>query len=132
MDRLLCGDVGFGKTEVAIRAAFKCVMNGKQCAVLVPTTILAWQHYQTVPAADGGVSRCAWSCSPGSVPPSSRRRLSRISAGARWTLSSAPTGVIQKDVQFKDLGLAIIDEEQRFGVAHKERFKEMFAHAWMC
>ncbi len=126
MDRLLCGDVGFGKTEVAIRAAFKCVMDSKQCAVLVPTTILAWQHYQTFLQPDGGVPGQAWNCSPASVPPSSRSRCSRSCAGARWTSSSAPTGWSRRTCNSRTWGCAIIDEEQRFGVAHKERFKEMF------
>ena len=93
MDRLLCGDVGFGKTEVALRAAFKCVMDGKQCAVLVPTTILAWQHYQTFRAADGGVSRCSVELlSRFRTPKQQEEIVQDTPAGARWTLSSAPTG----------------------------------------
>ena len=125
MDRLLCGDVGFGKTEVAIRAAFKCVMNSKQCAVLVPTTILAWQHYQTFlqrmegyPVRIELLSRFRTPKQQEEIVKDIRRGLVDIVIGTHR--------VIQKDVQFKDLGLAIIDEEQRFGVAHKERFKEMF------
>ena len=125
MDRLLCGDVGFGKTEVAIRAAFKCVMNSKQCAVLVPTTILAWQHYQTFlrrmegyPVRIELLSRFRTPKQQEEIIKDIRRGLVDIVIGTHR--------VIQKDVQFKDLGLAIIDEEQRFGVAHKERFKEMF------
>ena len=125
MDRLLCGDVGFGKTEVAIRAAFKCIMGGKQCAILVPTTILAWQHYQTFlqrmegyPVRIELLSRFRTPKQQEEIVKDIRRGLVDIVIGTHR--------VIQKDVQFKDLGLAIIDEEQRFGVAHKERFKEMF------
>lgn len=125
MDRLLCGDVGFGKTEVALRAAFKCVMDGKQCAILCPTTILAWQHYQnTIQRFENYPIRIALM---------SRFRTQKQ---MKETLKQLKTGevdivigthrIVQKDVEFHDLGLAIIDEEQRFGVAHKERFKEMF------
>lgn len=124
MDRLLCGDVGFGKTEVAIRAAFKCVMEGKQCAVLVPTTILAWQHYQTF--------RNRMESFPVKVDLLSRFRNQRETEQVLEELRRGQIDIIvgthrlvQKDVKFKDLGLCIIDEEQRFGVAHKEKFKEM-------
>ncbi len=125
MDRLLCADVGFGKTEVALRGAFKCVMDSKQCAILCPTTILAWQHYQTVIKRMDGF-------------PINIALLSRFKTAKeqRETIKGLKNGtvdivigthrLIQKDVQFKDLGLAIIDEEQRFGVKHKERFKELF------
>lgn len=125
MDRLLCGDVGFGKTEVALRAAFKCVMGGKQCAFLVPTTILAWQHYQTVTRRMEGY--------PIKIELLSRFRTSKQQADIIKRLKRGEIDVIigthrlvQKDVVFKDLGLVIIDEEQRFGVAHKERLKETF------
>ena len=124
MDRLLCGDVGFGKTEVAIRAAFKCVMDGKQCAVLVPTTILAWQHFQTFRKRMEGF--------PIKVDLLSRFRTAREAEQVLEELKRGQIDIIigthrlvQKDVKFKDLGLCIIDEEQRFGVAHKEKFKEM-------
>ena len=124
MDRLLCGDVGFGKTEVAIRAAFKCVMDGKQCAVLVPTTILAWQHYQTFrkrmegfPVKVDILSRFRTPREQGQVLEELRRGQVDIVVGTHR--------LVQKDVKFKDLGLCIIDEEQRFGVKHKESFKEM-------
>jgi len=124
MDRLLCGDVGFGKTEVAIRAAFKCVMDGKQCAVLVPTTILAWQHFQTFKSRMEGF--------PIKVDLLSRFRNARESQQVLEELRRGQTDIIigthrllQKGVKFKDLGLCIIDEEQRFGVAHKERLKEL-------
>ena len=124
MDRLLCGDVGFGKTEVAIRAAFKCVMDGKQCAVLVPTTILAWQHYQTFRKRMEGF--------PVKVDILSRFRTPREQEQVLEELRRGQVDIVvgthrlgQKDVKFKDLGLCIIDEEQRFGVKHKESFKEM-------
>ncbi|WRS27034.1 transcription-repair coupling factor [Oscillospiraceae bacterium MB08-C2-2] len=126
MDRLLCGDVGFGKTEVALRAAFKCVLDGKQCAVLVPTTILAWQHFQTFSKRLEGY--------PVTVELLSRFRSAKDQAETVRRLKRGEVDIIigthrvvQKDIQFKDLGLCIIDEEQRFGVAHKEKFKEMRA-----
>lgn len=127
MDRLLCGDVGFGKTEVAIRAAFKCISEGKQCALLVPTTILAWQHYQTALRRMQGL-------------PVKIDLLSRFRTAAQQsvTLKELRRGnvdmvigthrLISKDVVFKDLGLVIIDEEQRFGVAQKEKLKELYPH----
>ncbi len=126
MDRLLCGDVGFGKTEVALRAAFKCVMDGKQCALLCPTTVLAWQHYQTALKRMDGF--------PINIELLSRFRTAKE---VKAVLEKLKKGIIdmvigthrlvQSDVIFKDLGLVIIDEEQRFGVAHKEKFKEMFS-----
>lgn len=126
MDRLLCGDVGFGKTEVAWRAAFKCIEDGKQCAVLVPTTVLAWQHYQSA------VKR--FEHFPIKVQLLSRFRNSKEQADivrqvkrGEIDLIIGTHRLVQKDVGFKDLGLVIVDEEQRFGVAHKERFKELFA-----
>jgi transcription-repair coupling factor (superfamily II helicase) len=122
MDRLLCGDVGYGKTEVAIRAAFKAVMDGKQVAFLVPTTILAQQHYNNF------MQR--FSDFPIKIEMVSRFRTS---AQQKATLRAVKEGnvdiligthrIVQKDIQFKDLGLLIIDEEQRFGVAHKEKIK---------
>ena len=124
MDRLLCGDVGFGKTEVAIRAAFKAVMDGKQVAVLVPTTILAWQHFQTFKSRMEGF--------PIKVDLLSRFRNARDSEQVLTELKRGQIDIvigthriIQNGVKFKDLGLCIIDEEQRFGVAHKEKLKEM-------
>ncbi len=124
MDRLLCGDVGFGKTEVALRAAFKCLADGKQCAMLVPTTILAWQHFQTVCKRFEGF--------PFKIELLSRFRTSKqqreIIKGIKHGDVEFVIGthrLVQKDVNFRDLGLVIIDEEQRFGVAHKERFKEL-------
>ncbi|MEL7146153.1 MAG: transcription-repair coupling factor, partial [Bacteroidota bacterium] len=124
MDRLVCGDVGFGKTEVAIRAAFKAVSNGKQAAVLVPTTILALQHYNTF--------KDRLSNFPVEVDYINRFRttkdikeiLKRVEAGKVDVLIGTHR-IVNKDVQFKDLGIMIIDEEQKFGVKVKERLKEM-------
>ncbi|WP_418176491.1 DEAD/DEAH box helicase, partial [Alistipes putredinis] len=125
MDRLICGDVGFGKTEVAIRAAFKAATDGKQVAVLVPTTILAWQHYTTIlsrmeafPVKAGLLSRFA----------SARQQKETIKGLAAGTVDVVvgTHRMLQKDVKFHDLGLVIIDEEQRFGVKHKEKLKENF------
>ena len=124
MDRLLCGDVGVGKTEVALRAAFKCIMGGKQVAVLVPTTILAWQHYTTIlsrmeafPVKAGLLSRFA----------SARQQKETIKGLAAGTVDVVvgTHRMLQKDVKFHDLGLVIIDEEQRFGVGHKEQLKNL-------
>lgn len=125
MDRLLCADVGFGKTEVAIRAAFKAVMGGKQVAVLVPTTVLARQHYHTF--------RERMSEFPVTVEMLSRltpaHREKEILKGIREGTVDIVVGthrLISKDVGYKDLGLVVVDEEQRFGVKHKEKFKELF------
>ncbi len=130
MDRLVCGDVGFGKTEVAIRAAFKAVMGGKQVAVLVPTTVLAQQHLNTFrermagyPVAVEMVSRFR-----------SRKEQNQILAALTTGKIDILIGthrLVQSDVRFKDLGLVIIDEEQRFGVKHKEVFKRWRAHVDM-
>lgn len=124
MDRLLCGDVGFGKTEVAIRAAFKCVMDGKQCAVLVPTTILAWQHYQTFRKRMEGFPVKVDILSRFRTPREQEQVLEELCRG-QVDIVVGTHRLVQKDVKFKDLGLCIIDEEQRFGVKHKESFKEM-------
>lgn len=125
MDRLLCGDVGFGKTEVALRAAFKCIAEGKQCAMLVPTTVLAFQHYQTIIKRFEGF--------PVEVEMISRFRTAKqqeqIIKGLKRGNIDMIVGthrLISKDVEFKDLGLVIVDEEQRFGVAQKEKLKERF------
>ena len=124
MDRLLCGDVGFGKTEVAMRAAYKAVLGGKQVAVLVPTTILALQHYQTFTAR--------MRSHPVTVDMISRFRTAKQQAQSLRNLKNGNTDIIigthrlvSKDIEFKDLGLLVIDEEQRFGVTHKERLKQM-------
>lgn len=125
MDRVLCGDVGFGKTEVAMRAAFKCVMDGKQCAVLCPTTILAWQHYQSFLKRFDAFPVTIEVLSRFRTPKQQKSILKKLKEG-RIDIIIGTHRLVQKDVEFHDLGLAIVDEEQRFGVKHKERFKEMF------
>ena len=124
MDRLLCGDVGYGKTEVAMRAAFKAVMDGKQVAFLAPTTVLAAQHLKTLterfaafPAKIDMVSRFRTKLEI-------KETLEALAAG-RLDVIVGTHRLLSKDVQFKDLGLLVVDEEQRFGVAHKERIKQM-------
>lgn len=124
MDRLLCGDVGFGKTEVALRAAFKCVADSKQCALLCPTTILAWQHYQTVTKRFEGYPIRVELLSRFRTPKQQKEILQKLKRG-EIDMIIGTHRLVQKDVVFRDLGLAIIDEEQRFGVAQKERFKEL-------
>jgi transcription-repair coupling factor (superfamily II helicase) len=124
MDRLLCGDVGYGKTEVAMRAAFKAVMDGKQVAVLAPTTVLAFQHLKTL--------KDRFAAFPVRIDMVSRFRTK---AEQKATLEDTAAGKVEilvgthrllsKDVTFRDLGLLVVDEEQRFGVAHKERIKQM-------
>ena len=124
MDRLVCGDVGYGKTEIALRAAFKAVMEGKQVAVLVPTTILAQQHFETFSNRTSDF--------PVNVEVLSRFRSTAEQKRIVGDLKSGEIDIcigthrlVQRDVNFKELGLIIIDEEQRFGVAHKERLKQM-------
>jgi transcription-repair coupling factor (superfamily II helicase) len=124
MDRLVCGDVGYGKTEVAVRAAFKAVLDGTQVAVLVPTTVLAQQHFQTFRERLSGF--------PVRVEMLSRFRSDREQREVVEALAAGTVDIVigthrllQKDIGFKNLGLVIIDEEQRFGVAHKERLKQM-------
>ncbi|MBQ8297697.1 MAG: transcription-repair coupling factor [Ruminococcus sp.] len=126
MERLLCGDVGFGKTEVALRAAMKCVLAGKQCAILVPTTVLARQHYQTAVRRFENFPVNVELLSRYRTPKQQTEILKKLKSG-RIDVLIGTHKIIQKSVVFKDLGLAIIDEEQRFGVAHKEKFKETFA-----
>ncbi len=125
MDRLLCGDVGFGKTEVALRAAFKCVADGKQCAILVPTTILAFQHYQTVLKRVDGFPVTVEMLSRYRTPKQQAKILTDLRRG-QIDIIIGTHRMISQDVAFKDIGLVIVDEEQRFGVAQKERLKEMF------
>ena len=124
MDRLICGDVGFGKTEVAIRAAFKCVMDGKQVAILVPTTVLAQQHFNNF--------RERMADYPVRVELLSRFRTKREASKVIENLAAGAVDIVigthrivQEDIAFKDLGLVVIDEEQRFGVLHKEKFKRL-------
>jgi transcription-repair coupling factor (superfamily II helicase) len=130
MDRLVCGDVGFGKTEVAIRAAFKAVMGGKQVAVLVPTTVLAQQHLNSFRERMAGY--------PVAVEMLSRFRTRKEQEGILAALAAGQIDIligthrlVQDDVKFRDLGLVVIDEEQRFGVKHKEVFKRWRAHVDM-
>jgi len=124
MDRLICGDVGYGKTEVAIRAAFKAVMDGKQVALLVPTTILAEQHYKNLtkrfsdfPVKVEMVSRFR--------TPAQQKNVIKATKEGNVDILIGTHRIIQQDVKFKDLGVLIIDEEQRFGVTHKEKIKSL-------
>ena len=125
MDRLLCGDVGVGKTEVALRAAFKCVMGGKQCAILAPTTLLAWQHYNTILSRMEAFPVHAELLSRFRTAKQQKEALRGIQAGS-VDIVVGTHRLLSKDVRFHDLGLVIIDEEQRFGVRHKEKLKESF------
>lgn len=124
MDRLVCGDVGFGKTEVAMRAAFKCVMEGKQVAVLCPTTLLADQHAETFsqrfrdyPVRVDVLSRFR--------TPKDQKEVAKATTEGKVDILVGTHRILGRDIRFKDLGLLIVDEEQRFGVRHKERLKEM-------
>ena len=125
MDRLLCGDVGFGKTEVALRAAFKCIADGKQCAILVPTTILALQHYNTIVRRFEGFPIEAEMLSRFRSPKEQTRIIKALKRGSIDIIVGTHR-LISKDIVFKDLGLIIVDEEQRFGVGQKERLKELY------
>lgn len=125
MDRLLCGDVGFGKTEVAIRAAFKAVMGGKQVAVLVPTTVLAQQHYQTFEERFRNFGPTVDVINRFRSAKEQKNTLARTAAGQVDILIGTHALLNQKKVQFKDLGLLIVDEEQRFGVKQKEKIKSL-------
>ncbi|MGN0531270.1 MAG: transcription-repair coupling factor [Eubacterium sp.] len=127
MDRLLCGDVGFGKTEVAMRACFKCIGDGKQCAILVPTTVLAMQHFQTAkkrmepfPVRVEMLSRF--------VSPTKQKEILSDLADGKIDLIIGTHRIFSKDIKFKNLGMLVVDEEQRFGVAQKEKIKEKFPH----
>ena len=125
MDRLLCGDVGFGKTEVALRAAFKCISEGKQCALLVPTTILAMQHYNTIIRRFGEMPVSVGLLNRFVSPKEQARVIADLKCG-RLDMVVGTHRLISKDVSFKNIGLVIIDEEQRFGVAQKEKLKEQY------
>ncbi len=124
MDRLLCGDVGFGKTEVALRSAFKAVESGKQVAILVPTTILALQHYQTLLSRLRGFPVKVDMLSRFRTPKQQQETLRRVRRG-EVDIIVGTHRIVSKDVVFKDLGLVIIDEEQRFGVAAKEKLRQL-------
>ena len=124
MDRLLCGDVGFGKTEVALRAVMKAVMDGKQVAILVPTTVLAQQHYQTILSRFSGFPVNADVLSRFRTPKQQKKTISNLKEGLVDVIVGTHK-LLQKGVEYKDLGLLIVDEEQRFGVSHKERLKEI-------
>ena len=124
MDRLLCGDVGFGKTEVALRAVMKAVMDGKQVAILVPTTVLAQQHYQTIISRFRGFPVNIDVLSRFRTATEQKKTLQKLKDGL-VDIVVGTHKLLQKTVHFKDLGLLIVDEEQRFGVSHKERLKEL-------
>ena len=125
MDRLICGDVGFGKTEVAIRAVFKAVTGGKQAAVLVPTTVLAEQHWRTFRERMSDYPIRIELLNRFRKPSEVKETLKGLADGSVDVVIGTHR-LISKDVVYKDLGVAVVDEEQRFGVLHKERFKEMF------
>ena len=124
MDRLLCGDVGYGKTEVAMRAAFKAVMDGKQVAFLAPTTVLAFQHQKTLSERVAGFPVTVEMVSRFRSKAEQDQIIADLAAG-RIDIIVGTHRLLSKDVQFKDLGLLVVDEEQRFGVAHKERIKQL-------
>jgi len=124
MDRLVCGDVGFGKTEVAIRAAFKAVQDGKQVAVLVPTTLLAQQHHQTFGDRFAGYPVRVEVLSRFLTPPQARE-VARGLRGGEVDVVIGTHRLLSDDIEFKDLGLLVVDEEQRFGVGHKEQIKHL-------
>ena len=124
MDRLLCGDVGFGKTEVALRAAYKAVLGGKQVAILVPTTILALQHLQTATSRMRSFGVTVDMISRFRTPKQQQLSLRKLRRGETDIIIGTHR-LVSKDVEFKDLGLVIIDEEQRFGVAQKEKLKQI-------
>lgn len=125
MDRLLCGDVGYGKTEVALRAVMKCVLEGKQAAILVPTTVLANQHYQTAVQRFQGFPVKIAVISRFQTPTQVKRILRELESGLVDVLIGTHR-LFSKDIRFKDLGLLVVDEEQRFGVSQKEKLKERF------
>jgi transcription-repair coupling factor (superfamily II helicase) len=124
MDRLICGDVGYGKTEVAIRAAFKAIMDGKQVAILVPTTVLAEQHYQTFMERFNGFPTTVAALSRFKTSAQQKQVLKGLGSGAIDVVIGTHR-LLQKDVSFRDLGLVIVDEEHRFGVKHKENLKKL-------
>jgi transcription-repair coupling factor (superfamily II helicase) len=124
MDRLVCGDVGYGKTEVAARAAFQVVMEGKQVAVLAPTTILCQQHIETFERRFEGYPVQVESLSRFCSPKQAKRTLEGMATG-QVDIVIGTHRLLQKNVSYRDLGLLVVDEEHRFGVAHKERIKQL-------
>jgi transcription-repair coupling factor (superfamily II helicase) len=124
MDRLLCGDVGYGKTEVSMRAAFKAIADSKQVAVLAPTTVLAFQHFQTFKRRFAAFPVRVEMISRFRTEKEQKKVLEEVEAG-KVDILIGTHRILSKDVKFQDLGLLVVDEEQRFGVAHKERLKEM-------
>src|SRR2546421_290714 len=124
MDRLLCGDVGYGKTEIAMRAAFKAVTDNKQVAVLAPTTVLAFQHYETFKQRFAAFPVTIEMISRFRTPKQQKEILQKVEAGKVDVLIGTHR-ILSKDIKFSDLGLLIVDEEQRFGVRHKERLKQI-------
>ncbi|MDI6776046.1 MAG: transcription-repair coupling factor [Syntrophales bacterium] len=124
MDRLICGDAGFGKTEVALRASFRAVMDGKQVAVLVPTTILAEQHYQTFSRRLSDYPICVEVLNRFKTKKEQQKIIEETRKGTMDIIIGTHR-ILQKDIAFKDLGLVVIDEEQRFGVTHKEKLKKL-------
>ena len=124
MDRLLCGDVGYGKTEVAMRAAFKSVMDSKQVAVLAPTTVLAYQHFETFRARFAAFPVTIELISRFRSPKEQKEIVKRVESGDIDVIIGTHR-LLSKDIAFRDLGLVVVDEEQRFGVAHKERLKQL-------
>jgi transcription-repair coupling factor (superfamily II helicase) len=126
MDRLLCGDVGYGKTEVAMRAAFKAVQDGKQVAVLTPTTVLAFQHYESFKRRFANFPVTVEMISRFRTAKEQKEILEKVAAG-KVDILIGTHRVLSKDLKFQDLGLLVVDEEQRFGVRHKERLKQMRA-----
>lgn len=124
MDRLICGDVGYGKTEIAIRAAFKAVNDGKQAAFLVPTTILAQQHYNTLMERLGDFPVTVEMMSRFRTSAQQKKTIEKLKKG-QVDIVVGTHRLLSKDVEFKNLGLLVVDEEQRFGVTHKEKIKQM-------
>src|SRR6202034_1886056 len=124
MDRLLCGDVGYGKTEVAMRAAFKAVQDGRQVAVLTPTTILSFQHFEPFKSRFRQFPITVEMISRFRTPKEQKLILERVENG-RVDILIGTHRLLSKDIKFHDLGLLVVDEEQRFGVRHKERLKQM-------
>src|SRR5204862_1201810 len=124
MDRLLCGDVGYGKTEVAMRAAFKAVMDGKQVAFLAPTTVLAFQHQKTLKERFAGFPVRIEMVSRFRTKAEQKEVITDLAAG-KVDLIVGPHRLLSSDVQFRDVGLLVVDEAQRFGVEHKEKIQKL-------